>query len=99
MSNALVKIFTRSHSRRDLGEIAARYGKSWRPKTRHDLAAILVRFGKSQRPKMRCDLGAILTEIAARYGNLGGQIRGEMLQRDHGKIRKSQLPKCAEIAR
>ena len=42
---------------------------------------------------------AILAEIAARYGNLGRQIRGEMLQRDRSEIRKSRRPKPAVIAR
>ena len=104
----------RDHGR-DRGEITARYGKSRRPKTRRDLAAILAemreisaaknaprfspRCGKSRRPKTRRDLAAILAEIAARYGNLGRQIRGEMLQRDRGEIRKSRRPKRAVIAR
>ena len=50
-------------------------------------------------PRSRRDLGENRGEIAARYGNLGRQIRGEMLQRDRGEIRKSRRPKRAVIAR
>ena len=94
---------------------SARCGKSRRPKTRRDLAAILAEMREisaaKNAPRSRRDsrrdagnLGgqnraAILAEIAARYGNLGGQIRGEMLQRDRGEIRKSRRPKRAVIAR
>ena len=81
-------------------EIAARYTGNLGGQK---LAAISPRFspryGKSRRPKTRRDLAAILAEIAARYGNLGRQIRGEMLQRDRGEIRKSRRPKRAVIAR
>ena len=83
-------------SRRDCRRDAGNLGGQKR-------AAISPRFsprcGKSRRPKTRRDLAAILAEIAARYGNLGRQIRGEMLQRDRGEIRKSRRPKCAVIAR
>ena len=77
-----------ARSRRDTGNLGGQ-----------KLATISPRFsprcGKSRRPKTRRDLA----EIAARYGNLGRQIRGEMLQRDRGEIRKSRRPKRAVIAR
>ena len=79
-------------SRRDHGEIGEISAAKNSPRSRRDSrrdagnlggqkrAAILPRFsprcGKSRRPKTRRDLA----EIAARYGNLGRQIRGEMLQ-------------------
>ena len=104
-----------SPSRRDHGEIREISAAKNAPRSRRDsrrdagnlggqkLAAISPRFsprcGKSRRPKTRRDLAAILAEIAARYGNLGRQIRGEMLQRDRGEIRKSRRPKRAVIAR
>ena len=65
------------------------------PRSRRDHGEIW----EISRPKTRRDLAAILAEISARYGNLGGQIRGEMLQRDRGEIWKSRRPKRAVIAR
>ena len=78
--------------RRDRGEIMARYGKS-----RQKRAAISPRFS----PRSRRDHGEIREISVAKNAprNLGGQIRGEMLQRDRGEIRKSRRPKRAEIAR
>ena len=74
--------------RRDRGEIMARYGKSRRPKTRRDLGEITARYGKSRWPKTRREISAgkyaarCCSEIAARYGNLGGQnaprLRGDI---------------------
>ena len=78
----------RDHGR-DRGEITARYGKSRRPKTRRDLAAILAemreisaaknapRFSPRSQRDMEISAGKYAarccSEIAARYGNLGGQ--------------------------
>ena len=83
---------SRRYSRRDAGNLGGQKRAAISP-------LFSPRCGKSRRPKTRRDLAAILAEIAARYGNLGRQIRGEMLQRDRGEIRKSRRPKRAVIAR
>ena len=102
---------SRPRSRRDHGEIREISAAKNSPRSRRDSrrdagnlggqkrAAISPRFSPrfpaSRRPITRRDLA----EIAARYGNLGRQIRGEMLQRDRGEIWKSRRPNRAVIAR
>ena len=86
-----------ARSRRDTGnlggqKLAAISAAKNAPRSRRDSRRDAGNLGGQKR-------AGILAEIAARYGNLGGQIRGEMLQRDRGEIRKSRQPKRAVIAR
>ena len=92
--SSLVKIFTRS--RRDRGEITARYGKSRRPKTRRDLAAILAKMQEisaaKNAPRSRRD-------SRRDAGNLGGQKRAAISPRFSPRCGKSRRPKTRRDSR
>ena len=78
-------------TRRDLATILALWNAPRsRRDSRRDRGEMREISAAKNPPRSRRDSRRDRGEIAARYGNVGRQIRGEMLQRDRGEIRKSR---------